>query len=336
MQKRYQVFVSSTFKDLQVERQRVLDTLLRINCIPSGMELFSATDEEQFAYIKKVIDLCDFYVLITGARYGSIHPSGVSYTEKEYDYAVEKGIDVLAFIHKSPETISTANSDLKPAFIKKLKAFREKAMTGRMVQMWDNAYELAAEVLISINSAKEDSKASGWVRADSVPDLNAISELKALREENQILKDGLKKIQTQSASVIQNLAELDEVLQILGFIRVTLDVIRRQSKDFKWDAEASWREIFSSFCVKALTGTKESYIRGSIAESLYKKSSLFRENFHSGINHISDECWEKIKVQFLALGLVTTSLDTSQDVYWKLTKEGESLMFFTKATRSEK
>lgn len=85
MDKRYQVFLSSTYADLKDERQKVIQTLMEMDCIPSGMELFPATDEEQWEFIKKVIDDCDYYLLIIGGRYGSINAEGISYTEKEYD-----------------------------------------------------------------------------------------------------------------------------------------------------------------------------------------------------------------------------------------------------------
>ena len=46
MEKRYQIFVSSTFADLQEERQQVIQALMEMDCIPAGMELFPAADEE--------------------------------------------------------------------------------------------------------------------------------------------------------------------------------------------------------------------------------------------------------------------------------------------------
>src|SRR5678815_5746010 len=100
MEKRYQVFVSSTYADLRDERRRVIQTLMEMDCIPAGMELFPAADEEQWAFIKRVIDDCDYYILIIGGRYGSTTSEGISYTEKEYDNALEKGLKVLAFIHE--------------------------------------------------------------------------------------------------------------------------------------------------------------------------------------------------------------------------------------------
>ena len=81
MEKRYQVFVSSTYADLREERQRVIQALMEMDCIPSGMELFPAADEEQWHFIRKVIDDCDYYLLIIGGRYG-LTPEGLSYTEK--------------------------------------------------------------------------------------------------------------------------------------------------------------------------------------------------------------------------------------------------------------
>ena len=91
---RYQVFVSSTYADLKAERQKVMQTLMQMDCIPAGMELFPATDEKQFEFIKSVIDDCDYYLLIIGGRYGTTTETGISFTEKEYDYAVERGSQV--------------------------------------------------------------------------------------------------------------------------------------------------------------------------------------------------------------------------------------------------
>jgi hypothetical protein len=55
-QKKYQVFVSSTFRDLVEERQDAIRNILDLKHIPAGMELFPASDTDQLVYIKKVID----------------------------------------------------------------------------------------------------------------------------------------------------------------------------------------------------------------------------------------------------------------------------------------
>lgn len=103
MNKKYQVFVSSTYKDLQEARAKVRDAILSMYHFPVGMELFGAANEEQWQIISETIDSSDYYVLIIGQRYGSLIPegfpdAGISYTEKEFRYALEKGVPVLAFL----------------------------------------------------------------------------------------------------------------------------------------------------------------------------------------------------------------------------------------------
>ena len=74
---RYQVFISSTFRDLRAERQAVLDAILSMNQFPAGMELFPAANEDQWSLIKGVIDDCDYYLVVSGGRYGSVGPDGI-------------------------------------------------------------------------------------------------------------------------------------------------------------------------------------------------------------------------------------------------------------------
>ena len=101
MNKKYQVFVSSTYKDLTEERQEVIQALLELDCIPVGMEMFPAADDDQWTLIKRLIDDCDYYILIIGGRYGSTNENGISYTQMEYEYALSQDIPIISFLHKN-------------------------------------------------------------------------------------------------------------------------------------------------------------------------------------------------------------------------------------------
>src|SRR5271169_5795336 len=142
MDKRYQVFVSSTYADLKEERRKVIQTVIESNCIPAGMELFPAADEEQLAFIKRVIDDCDYYLLIIGGRYGSVTQAGISYTEQEYDYALSRRLKIIALLHENPNDISWGKSERNPALREKLQQFRDKVATGRLVKYWKSATDL--------------------------------------------------------------------------------------------------------------------------------------------------------------------------------------------------
>jgi hypothetical protein len=161
MEKRCQVFVSSTYADLQEERSHVFRTLIEMDCIPAGMELFPAIDEEQFEFIKKVIDDCDYYLLIIGGRYGSLTPEGLSYTKKEYDHAIERGIKVIAFLHENPDNLPVAKSEIDVTSRQKLREFREEVSKGRLVQFRNSATELPGLVALSLSRTIKTYPAEG-------------------------------------------------------------------------------------------------------------------------------------------------------------------------------
>ena len=166
MDKRFQVFISSTYNDLKIERDEVLKTLMKLDCIPAGMELFPAADENQFEFIKKIIDDCDYYILIISGRYGSTDTDGISYTEKEYDYAVKKNLRVVALLRKNTDEIPFQHSESDPALREKLEDFRNKVKTGRLVSFWSSANELPGLVALSLSHAIKMYPAIGWVRAN--------------------------------------------------------------------------------------------------------------------------------------------------------------------------
>jgi hypothetical protein len=92
MKKKLQVFVSSTYLDLVKERQSAVEAILELGHIPAGMELFNAGNDTQLEIIKKWIEESDIFMLILGARYGTLeHNSQLSYTHLEYLYALELG-----------------------------------------------------------------------------------------------------------------------------------------------------------------------------------------------------------------------------------------------------
>jgi hypothetical protein len=202
MEKRYQVFVSSTYADLQEERSYVIRTLMEMDCIPSGMELFPAIDEEQFEFIKKVIDDCDYYLLIIGGRYGSLAPEGISYTKKEYDYAIERGLKVIAFLHENPDNIPVAKSEIDAASRQKLLEFREEVLKGRLVKFWGSAKELSGLVSLSLQKTIKTYPAEGWVRANKMPTTELLSEINDLRKRKAELEHEVNELRDKYSNII--------------------------------------------------------------------------------------------------------------------------------------
>lgn len=170
MEKKYQIFVSSTFEDLKDERKKVEDTILSMYQFPIGMEMFSAADEEQWEIIQDTIDSSDYYVLIIGHRYGSVieegEYAGISYTQKEFRYALEKGIPILAFIIDKSVPVTTDKIENDVDKKAKLETFKTEVMTGRTVQWWTSIEDLANKVMNSLNKQIAKGNRPGWIRAD--------------------------------------------------------------------------------------------------------------------------------------------------------------------------
>ena len=177
MQKRYQIFVSSTFRDLVDERQDTIKSILDLGHIPAGMEGFPAIDIEQLKYIKKIIDQCDYYILIVAGRYGSVGVDGISFTEKEYQYAVETGKAVIAFVFEHPEMLPADKADQDPNTVTRLSAFREHVMTGRIVRHWKDRESLKYAVVTSLVAAFQDLPGIGWVRANTAASEDLLNQI---------------------------------------------------------------------------------------------------------------------------------------------------------------
>ncbi len=168
MEKRYQVFISSTKEDLEDARQEVSQALLRANCFPAAMELFPAVDEGISDYIKEVIRESDYYIVISAGKYGSIDPeTGKSYTELEYDYAMEIGKPIIRLLHKDPfKKLTGEKIEQESDKRKRLEAFREKLTGSHLARFWDEPSQLTAEVVFGLQDAQRRKPMVGWVKAD--------------------------------------------------------------------------------------------------------------------------------------------------------------------------
>jgi Domain of unknown function (DUF4062) len=180
---RYQVFISSTFGDLQQERQAVLDAILKDGHLPAGMELFPALDATAWDVIQRVIDDSDYYVVVVGGMYGSTDRDGVSYTEREYEYARSRGIPVLAFLHKDPAAIPAEKLEPRKGARKRLASFRRKLQKRHTCSLWREAQDLRVDVPRSLTQQINLHPGVGWMRAGDVPGAgDAATALKDLRK----------------------------------------------------------------------------------------------------------------------------------------------------------
>ncbi|WP_285012001.1 DUF4062 domain-containing protein [Lactococcus formosensis] len=187
LEKKYQVFISSTYTDLIEERQLVVEGILNAGHIPAGMELFHAGDETQKELISEWIEDSDIYVLILGGRYGSLDDEGMGYTHWEYEKAKELGKPIFSLVLtedylNNKVTAGKIKATDLTYHDKKLVNFRNEVMS-KIVSNIDNIVQIEAEVIKSINRIikKRGNDLEGWIKGSS------LKELEELRKENKKL-----------------------------------------------------------------------------------------------------------------------------------------------------
>lgn len=196
--KKYQIFISSTFKDLQVERDNIIKAILELYHIPIGMEMFSAEDEDQWEIIRRTIDISDYYILILGLRYGSETSEGISFTQKEYEYAIERKIPILAFLLDENASLS---QDKRDNDLNKINLFRSTVLkNSKMSDFWTNTDELTKKVSISLMKQIMQKPGIGWIRGDQAISVEFSEELTYLSKENRELRDLIKKLESKISS----------------------------------------------------------------------------------------------------------------------------------------
>lgn len=226
MKKRLQVFISSTYTDLIEERQAAVSAVLKSGNIPAGMELFTAGDQSQLEVIKRWIDESDVYMLILGGRYGSVEKgSGVSYTELEYNYALEIGKPLFSVVIREDaleeKVKNYGTSVLEKDRQAELKLFKQKVLSN-MSSFFEDEKDIRLCVMESLPDIAASRDLSGWISGDEVPDtktlieeINKLSkEVAELSKENSDLK--AKIVNGKKDGTEEEFQELEKILKSIN------------------------------------------------------------------------------------------------------------------------
>ncbi|EDQ5133685.1 DUF4062 domain-containing protein, partial [Salmonella enterica] len=194
--KKYQIFLSSTYADLVDERESIIKAILEMYHIPIGMEMFSAEDEDQWEIIRRTIEVSDYYILVLGLRYGSKTSEGISFTQKEYEYALERKIPILAFIMKDTVALPKVKRDDN---LQEINAFRETVLSNsKMAQFWETKDELIKNVSVSLMKQIMQKPGVGWIRGDQAGLNDTLSkELSVLSKENRELREKITLLESK-------------------------------------------------------------------------------------------------------------------------------------------
>lgn len=327
--KRYQVFISSTFSDLKEAREKVLKILLSIDCIPSGMEFFPASDDEQFEFIKRIIDDCDYYLLIVGGRYGSVASDGISYTQKEYEYAISKGIPVIAFLRNNIDKLPVCDTDSNDEKRSKLNDFRNLVAQGRMIRFWDTEDELASQVAVSLPQAFKLHPAAGWVRGGVGASEDVLLQL---LEANKRITE----LEAQNRELLNKETSLSVSSSVSSGLSLDKEIEVSASFEVKYPGATDWeteyitrkinlRTLFDEIAPSIISPAIESEVMSIINERIIDAENDMGEE-------IVDHDFDTIKLHLLAMELI----DISVEGEWCLTPKGRAVMYEDRLKEKEK
>lgn len=334
MNTKHQVFISSTFTDLIEERRLVMETILQMDCIPAGMELFPATNDEQFQFIKNVIKDCDYYVIILGGRYGTTSSeSGLGFTEMEFEYAKEIGIPILGFIHKNPMNITVGKSETDPAAVLRLSDFRRNVGNGRLVKFWETKEELASQVVFSITNAIKTIPRPGWTRGGVRSNQELLEEVDRLRNERDELSKAVSeqkaRVVMAPEEIIPNLAQGDERFNLTGTFSNEISYRSQGTYRYekKWSGTTTWNELIYYLQPQLLEWKHDARVKSQLGEIFGEKFAAV-ESGKMDRFQLNDDCYYTLRAHLMALGWVEVkSLNT---------KDGGSALFWHNTSRGNK
>jgi CheY-like chemotaxis protein len=138
--KRTKVFVSSTMRDLEAERQvakQAIQDLSPQYLVEMAEDWHAHTGSPQ-SICQDAVRECDIFVLIVGNRGGDpVAPGGISPVEDEYNTARDHCKPILVFVKKVPE-----REPRMEAFLVRIGAYEH----GHLLKYFDNLSVLRVEV----------------------------------------------------------------------------------------------------------------------------------------------------------------------------------------------
>lgn len=162
MDKKYQIFISSTYMDLQDIRSIAFTAILEMGHIPVGLDIF--TTPEDFStekYVSKYIDASQLVVVIIGSRYGTIAESGKSFVEEEYTYALSKNKKILFFVNSRYRQVDDPN----------YQRFVKNIFNNNLVILWDNDVDFRVKLVSNVSQTLANfPPTTYWIKSSSALD----------------------------------------------------------------------------------------------------------------------------------------------------------------------
>ena len=338
--KKYQVFVSATCDDLRDERQRLVEALLTAGCIPVGVDLCPRdAGAEQWNTIKALIDECDYYLILVGGRYGTLAPTGISYTHREFIYAQTKRKPMASLIHEHAEGLPPEKRERTAEGVARLRDFKELVARGTLVRPWNQVDDLKGGVQRLLAQLVKTHPAAGWMRAGQITDLNAVRENQELRKQVEDLRKEIEQFTSGRAPKPEVLARGSDLTNLAYACNVYVkgNCIVTQAK-----TQLTWDTVFACLVPTMMNEVTEDQMRATLAARIGENALKDVADLHKQAHAVRDivispVAFNTIKMHFRALGYIRkgVTIGPGNQPTWQLTPQGDQYMVGLLAVRRQ-
>jgi hypothetical protein len=327
-ERKYQVFVSSTFTDLHEARQELMVALLEQGLIPTGMELHPGEGNKRWSVIQRIINECDYYLILLGGRYGTLSPIGLSHVHREFVHATTKRKPAIALLHDQPDQLPEDQRETQSSGQAKFRDFRQLLQDQASCYYWSSPADLEGVIKRAVPEFIAQNPVPGWVPAGQVTDLGARREVQELQQRVDELEQEKEDLAAGASSARQAWAGDDDP--------VTLEYscnayVKGNCKAVPAESTLTWRQVFAAVAPQMLQPASETAMRQALEEHL-SGAALTDVQKHLPKAHavrnvtLTTASFNQVKVQLRAQGLIRKQSAADGSIRWQLTPLGDQTM----------
>ena len=324
LDKRYQVFISTSGKDMQPERMVLSQTLVGMGFFSWGLEQRTPLST---AFSRRQIDDCDYFLLLLGSQYGEQSVSGVGYMQLEYIYAVTKQKPIIVFMHEDPESRSEDLHDEKPELREKFREFRKQLQQEvDQVICYRTLRDLELAVRSNMLQMLERYPVVGWVRPQNIQVLQ--DEIDSLKAKVTQLQAEIKPKEAEPFLIVPKVAMYEN----LSFEYRMHAYQDGNFKELKLMREMTWAQVLMVLGETFQAAMPEEYFSKTLNDHLndtgLQDARREMPRAHAVARaQINVRALHNIKLQMRQNDwIIPVGRDDRQRMLWQVTPKGEKLL----------
>ena len=322
---RFRVFLAHDVTELGELAVDLSYELVKHQCIPMGIGMKPAVDNNHWDIIRAMIDESDAVFLVIGNSYGDLSPSGVSYVHMAYIYATTQGKPIFPFCLKESESSNVRNAHLEE--------FR-KLLSSHKVRFWTVEADLRKQLLMAIRKLKSahnlglmpiESESSHVPAAVPVPGtpVSPPHQMKQIRALKRELEEAKKALATTPETPQKNRSKNK-------YVMVSYSAKVFSGGNFKiitdtWNM--TWDSIFLAVAPHMLKPISEEKMRlvisAALATDVQSPIKQQHPNSHAVADiRLSSDSMNRVKIYLRGQDLIREVMQ-GRDIRWKLTESGD-------------